>query len=200
MQLARSLNIVLLDAGRPFGNGHTLPLGRLRETPSSLQAADIVMITRCDRDLEYSNLTGTIAGRNPRIKVFVSRMKAKGLVDLSSGRSGSVRSLVGKRVAAFCGIGNPLSFFSAARRLGYKLVLERTFRDHHRYTARDIVGLRRHAIRKHADVFLITEKDATNLTDPGQLELPVFALQIDLEVDRAEELLQLVMSARADQG
>ena len=198
MRLARSLSIVLLDARQPFGNGHTLPLGRLRETPSSLRAADIVMITRCDRDLEYSTLTGIIADRNPRVRVFLSSMRAKGLVDLSTGDPGCLQTLVGKRVAVFCGIGNPLSFLSEARRLGCQLVLERAFRDHHRYTEHDVARLRRHAIRKKADVFLTTEKDAMNLSDPAGLALPAFALQIDLEVDRSEELLRLVMTPKAN--
>ncbi len=198
MQLARSLNIVLLDARRPFGNGHTLPLGRLRETPACLKAADVVLITRCDRELEHSILDGMIRRWNPKAEVFVSRMALKGLVDLSNGLPCPISTLVGQRVAAFCGIGNPRSFLSEARQLGCKLVMERVFPDHHRYSERDIAGFRRAAMQRNSDAFLTTEKDAMNLGDVRRLGLPVFALQIDLELDRAEDLLRLVLSAKAD--
>ena len=197
VQLDRSLNIVLLDSSRPFGNGHTLPLGRLRESPASIKAADIVLITRCEPDLEYSTLEGVVRRANPEAKVFQSRMVAKGLVDLSSGHAFKLRSLRGKRVAAFCGIGNPQSFLSEACHLGCELVLERVYPDHHRYTERDFGHLRRAAANKSAEAFVTTEKDAMKLGDPALLGLPGFALQIDLAVDRAEELLRCVLSATA---
>ena len=199
IQLARSLNIVLLDAGRPFSNGHTIPLGRLRESPASLRAADVVVVTRSHPDLEYSTLDRMIRLRNAGVKVFHSRMAVKRLVDLSDGRSYPLKTLVGQRVAAFCGIGNPRSFFFEAQRLGCELVLKRAFRDHHKYTKRDIARLRRDAIQKSADAFMTTDKDAMNLCDPDRLTLRVFVLQIELVVDRAEELLQLVISANASQ-
>ena len=199
IQLARSLNIVLLDAGRPFGNGHTIPLGRLRETPASLRAADVVVVTRCHPDLEYSTLDRMIRRRNGGVKVFHSRMTVKRLVDFSDGRSYPLKTLVGKRVAAFCGLGSPRSFFFEARRLGCELVLERAFRDHHKYSERDVASLRREAMQEDADAFMTTEKDAMNLGDPDRLALRVFVLQIDLVVDRAEEFLQLVIAARASQ-
>lgn len=198
IQLARSLNIVLLDAGRPFGNGHTLPLGRLRETPACLSDADAVIITRCHPNLGYSTLERLIRHRNPSVKVFLSRMKVKGLVDLLDAVPSSLQTLVGKRVAAFCGIGNPRSFFWEARQLDCELILERSFRDHHRYTERNLASLRRDATRNGADAFLTTEKDAMNLDDAARLGLPIFALQIDLVVDCSEELLQLVVSAKAN--
>jgi len=45
LQLARDADIVLIDAMNPFGGGHLLPAGRLREPPSALSRADIVVIT-----------------------------------------------------------------------------------------------------------------------------------------------------------
>ncbi|MFZ0883768.1 MAG: tetraacyldisaccharide 4'-kinase, partial [Candidatus Acidiferrales bacterium] len=46
LQLARDVDIVLIDATNPFGGGRLLPAGRLREPRSALARADIVVITR----------------------------------------------------------------------------------------------------------------------------------------------------------
>ena len=47
--LHRDLDIVLLDARRPLGNGHLLPRGTLREEAAALHRADILLLTRADR-------------------------------------------------------------------------------------------------------------------------------------------------------
>ncbi len=44
--LGRDLNIVAIDAGNPFGNGHLLPAGILREPLSALKRADIFVLTK----------------------------------------------------------------------------------------------------------------------------------------------------------
>lgn len=47
--LHRDLNLVLLDARRPLGNGHLLPRGTLREEAAALRRADVLLLTRADR-------------------------------------------------------------------------------------------------------------------------------------------------------
>ena len=46
--LARDCDLVLLDARRPFGNGHLLPRGRLREEAAALGRASAIGLTRAD--------------------------------------------------------------------------------------------------------------------------------------------------------
>ena len=48
-RLARDLDLVLIDATRPWGYGFLPPRGLLREPPSSLRRADGVVLTRCDQ-------------------------------------------------------------------------------------------------------------------------------------------------------
>lgn len=45
LRLSRDLDIVLLDSRSPFGNGHLLPAGPLREPVASLARADLVILT-----------------------------------------------------------------------------------------------------------------------------------------------------------
>lgn len=54
-QLKRTVDLVLLDAREPFGNGHTLPRGPLREGPAALRRASAVIFTRGSRDWPRAN-------------------------------------------------------------------------------------------------------------------------------------------------
>ena len=53
-RLARDLDVVLLDATDPFGQGRLFPRGLLREPASSLRRADAVLVSRCDQVAESS--------------------------------------------------------------------------------------------------------------------------------------------------
>lgn len=48
LRLQRDFDVVLLDASRPFGNGHCLPAGTLRENRRTLKRADWIIFTRSD--------------------------------------------------------------------------------------------------------------------------------------------------------
>lgn len=193
MQLHRSLNIVLLDSRRPFGNGYTLPLGRLREPLSSLKDADIVILTRSAAGLEQASLQAVIREANPAARTFRSHTVAKDLYEMATGRVHQIDSLSGKRVASFCGIGDPASFFGHVQQLGCDVVLERTYKDHHRYSPRDLEQLSRSAEAANAEAFLTTAKDVMNLGEAA-LPIPTLALRIDLEIDGEEELLEAVLA------
>ena len=198
MQLERSLNVVLVDGSQPFGNGYLLPLGRLREPPSSLARADIVLVTRADPDLDHSRLHAAVRKWNRHAPIWHAQTALRGLVDLRSGTAEILDALTGKRVAAFCGIGNPLSFWMQTRNLRCEIVLRRAYRDHHRYTPRDVARLRQEAADAGAEAFLTTVKDSMNLGAALELELPVYALQIDVAIDHPEELLARVLSLKAN--
>ncbi|MCY4595831.1 MAG: tetraacyldisaccharide 4'-kinase [Bryobacterales bacterium] len=196
LRLERSLNIVLVDAWQPFSNGHTLPLGRLRESPASLRDADIVLITRTSPELDYTNLHGVLHRANPTLRVMHSRMRFSGLVDVHSGEPAEPSILQGERVAAFCGIGNPQSFFLQLQEAGCQIVLERAFPDHHRYSRHDLDGLSRSAAANGARAFVTTSKDAMNIVTPRELALPTYEFQISMEVEEAGDLLASVLALR----
>ena len=196
LRVERSVNIVLVDAGQPFSNGHTLPLGRLRESPASLRDADIVLITRASPVLDYTKLHGLLHQANPRLRIMHSHMRFSGLVDIRSGEPVEPSILDGERVAAFCGIGNPHSFFLQLREAGCEIVLERAFPDHHRYSRHDLSGLSRAASLNGARAFVTTSKDVMNIAAPSELALPTYEFRISLEVEEAGDLLGSVLALR----
>ena len=109
-RLARDLDIVLIDALDPWGAGHLLPRGLLREPCSSLKRADLVILTRADqcapdnKERTVNQIAAAWRGERP---VEVS-FQVVGLVN-AHGESKSADVLRGP-VAAFCGIGNPEGF------------------------------------------------------------------------------------------
>ena len=177
-RLARSLDIVVLDALDPFGGGDTIPLGRLREPLTALQRAGAVVVARTAPGQSIAAIQALVRRHNATAPLFTSRVIARGWRDAATGQPASLAS----PVAAFCGLGNPDSFWRTLRGLGIAPVLRRAFPDHHRYTREELEQL-------GAQTLLTTEKDVANL--PPALPLRVLWLEIAVEVDEADELIRV---------
>jgi tetraacyldisaccharide 4'-kinase len=164
-QLHRDLDIVLVDAVNPFGNGWPLPSGNLREPVSALKRADIVIITRTE-----SVTVDALAALRIRIRehvatdrIFETRTVLSVIRDLDLGRPIDMSTLKSQKCIAFCGIGNPLGFVRLLTANGIDVNRSITFDDHHRYTRDDIAALREMLADGSADMLLTTEKDAVKL-------------------------------------
>jgi tetraacyldisaccharide 4'-kinase len=96
--------------------------------------------------------------------------------------------------SAFCALGNPENFFEQLRRENFDLILTRAFRDHHRYTQKDVDELEREAAANGAQGFLTTAKDAVKLKDL-QFNLPCYVAESELIFDEEEDFRQLTTSA-----
>src|SRR5262245_19884790 len=112
LRLARDLNIVTIDATNPWGGGSLLPYGRLREAPEGLSRADCVVLTRCDQVGDVSALKDEIRALTGSCPIFQSQMRA---VRVSPLKNGSESIAAPARIAAFCAVGNPSSFFEGLR-------------------------------------------------------------------------------------
>ena len=191
MQLARDLNLVTLDATNPWGGNRMLPIGTLREPLSGLKRADCIVLTRCEQagDLDLvEKHAATLSGDRP---IFRSRMVDRGVIPLNDADF----SLQPQNpVAAFCAVGNPASFIKHLQKLGYEVVLQKFFADHHRYTQSDIDGLVAMAKHSGAKCLLTTAKDAVKL-EHCKLDLPLYSLEIEIEFENIDELQRLVLGA-----
>jgi tetraacyldisaccharide 4'-kinase len=114
-------------------------------------------------------------------------------VDLESGTSREVRLAGARRVAAFCGLGAPHSFWRTLRELGLEVVFSWAFADHHRYRPQELRRIARQAGAAGAEAIVTTEKDVMNLC-PGAVQivapLRLYWLRIAVEIDNEEELLR----------
>lgn len=184
MQLARDVNIVLIDATSPFGGGHLLPAGRLRELPSALSRADIVVITRVSR----SPAVEAAIRRDSRAPVFYARPQLDSIHNVTC-RSADTddRDIGHKKFFAFCGIGNPSAFFEDLRDWNYPVVGQKRFPDHHRYTQQDASAIEDEAHRAGANAAICTEKDFYNLRGIRWNSLEVSYCRVSMHVDREDE-------------
>ncbi|HXK89692.1 MAG TPA: tetraacyldisaccharide 4'-kinase [Thermosynergistes sp.] len=186
-RLGRDVNIVLIDATCPFGNGKLFPAGLLREPSGSLSRAHIAVITKADRAPRETveALVETISRYVPEEAIFLSTL----IVERWSSWRGSFTDLPfeeveGMSVMAFSAIGDPESFRGSLEKGGVRVVGEARFRDHHRYTPRDMERICRAADEAGAEMLSCTEKDIYNLPEGWRarsLLIPRVAVKIDDE-------------------
>ena len=194
LQLARDLDIVLLDATNPFGGGHLLPAGRLREPISALRRADIVIVTRS----EHAPATEALIRRHTSAPIFYARTELLGMETYRQPASAQETQPTGnERFFAFCGIGNPSAFFEDLTKWGMQLAGRTMFRDHHLYTEADLSDLESRALAAGADALLCTEKDIQDLTPLRTNRLPILFCKIALHFKDEDALWQTILEKLA---
>lgn len=189
--LFRDIDMVLLDAARPFGNGFLLPGGPLREPADSLGRADLLLRTGNEGNGEPLREAASLPS-------FRAIHKPRGLVAGGTGRIETVAALRGQKVFAFVGIGSPDSFRRSLAELGAAVVGFRVFADHHPYALSDIGNLRRLAAESGAARIVTTEKDGIRLTDFPDFLAELFLLRIAMEISPAESFAGWIYSRLAD--
>jgi tetraacyldisaccharide 4'-kinase len=191
LQLARDLNILMIDATNPFGGGHLLPYGTLRESAQGIERADCIVLTRTDQCEDPGTVKEAVSRVSAGRPLFTSRMKTYEVTALK-GSEGEL--LPGGRVAAFCAIGNSNAFHRQVRQEGFSVVYQRSFPDHYRYSQSDLNKLTSKALESGATALLTTAKDAVKLS-LLKVEMPCFVLQIKIDIDNADALKHLIIHA-----
>jgi tetraacyldisaccharide 4'-kinase len=193
LQLGRDLDIVVIDATNPWGGGHLLPHGRLREGARGLSRADCVIITRMEQNADISSLKSEIQKLLGDHPILTSQMQTKGVRELN-GQCLATLGLIPQPVVAFCGIGNPDSFFSQLRSGGLNITTTQAFPDHHQYKPEEIVKLSDKARRLNASSLITTAKDAVKLRD-FKFDLSCYVLDIEISIDQQDKLQDLIRTA-----
>ena len=191
MRLARDLNVVTIDATNPWGGGRLLPHGRLRESLDGLARADCTVITRCDHVDNVTDLREEIMRLTRDRPVFESKMR---MVRVTPLKNGGETIAPPARVAAFCAVGNPTSFFRNLRQADYELVLEKAFPDHHVYSQEEIDSVINAANERGANALITTAKDAVKLRTLS-FSLPCYVMEIEIAIDDADNFTRLVVEA-----
>jgi len=197
-RLARDLDIVLVDATCPFGYGHVLPRGLLREPVIGLRRAHVVVLTRCEQ-VSRTELT-RIETRLRELAPDAAHLKCNHRVTAIQRLDGTAveGGLDRKRVVLFAGIAQPQSFVTTVSSMGADVAAARWFPDHHHYTRRNLESLL-HADRFPRHDFLVTtEKDAVKLAELRGLDgatIVVVRVAIDF-VDDGGIMLQAILEQR----
>lgn len=141
-RLARDLDIVLLDATCPWGYGHVVPRGMLREDRAGLRRADFVCLSRADAVLPATRESireQVRAHAGEKLWMEMSHCPTQ-LVNRAE-QTVELRELRGQPVAAFCGLGNPAGFRHTLQQLDYDVRAWREFPDHHPFPSQALDDL-----------------------------------------------------------
>jgi len=187
-RLGRDLDIVTIDATNPFGFGHALPRGLLRESPRSLERADVVVLTRSALAApeELGELEREISRLSPEALIVHAEEQVVSLQDLT-GDERAPDALGRTRAVAFCGIGNPDSFRQTVLRLGVDLSAFLIFDDHHHYTANDLEAIDAAASAENAEVLLTTQKDRVKLPTGFHWKHDLLVVKIEMHITQGRE-------------
>ena len=184
-RLARDLDLVLLDARTPFGNGWLFPRGSLREPPSALRRAHALVLSRFDGSPPAEANREKLAKRWPEKAILTGAYRPVRLFEAATGREIPLSSLAGVRAAAFAGIAKPEAFFRTIEDLGVRLVYSCALPDHHPLSPTLLSSLVETAAAQAPELWLTTEKDWVRLavTRSPAMDLWVLGIVLDLAED-----------------
>lgn len=190
--LDRDLEIVVIDATDPFGNGFLLPRGNLREPLASLRRADIIVLTKVDLGAGNVPQIYEVIRRKNFHAVFVESVYAPTrLVDLKDkGKSQDLAGLKGREAGLFSAIGNPQGFERTMLALGCKVQAAYAFPDHYFYTKKDLEKITQDAAAQGIKTLITTQKDAVKLRHLEQYippEVDLLVLAVVLKITKGEK-------------
>lgn len=173
-RIKKDKSILVINGERGFGNGFLLPVGPLRQSPSSaMKLADIIIIVGDDKgnslDAYKSN--------------FKNKLFLKAEITCK-------KNQLDKNYFAFSGIGNNPSFINTLDTNNYNLTKIKSFPDHYYYTDNDIKNIKKYAIDNDLEI-ITTEKDWKRLNTKQRLGINF--LRISLEFSNDEALSKFLM-------
>lgn len=203
-QLARDLDIVLIDSLNIFGNNFLLPRGTLREPLSNLGRAQAFLLTKVDQSTDNAKdiIHGTLARYNAEALVVESIHQPKCFVEIEEWYKGvritnvALETIRNQKVVALSAIGNPTSFEQTILDIGVAEVCGVRYADHHDYTMAEMQNIMQRAVNENAYALITTEKDAVKIPAEfihSERPLPLYVLSIAVHFTEGyEEFMQLV--------
>jgi tetraacyldisaccharide 4'-kinase len=180
--IRKNVEIVVVKGGERNKSTDLFPLGPCREPMGRLRDADAVL-------LNNGSIGPEIADLLEGIPTFKMSYRPVHLYNMKHNLITHYNTLNGKKVLAFSGLGDNMSFFELLRSLGAHLVREFSFQDHHVYRVEDI-----EKISSFHDVNLIvtTEKDAVKISE---MTIPdnLFYLSIEVNIENEKELIEVIL-------
>jgi tetraacyldisaccharide 4'-kinase len=194
LRLQRDLDFVLLDCRKPFGNGHLLPRGVLREPVSALLCADAMIMTRSDMMNNNETLSSLkkLLPNERKVPVyrtffdsFVYKITREERKIFEKKPIASLRRnsdcIIGRNVFAFSGLADNHDFQQTVKSLRCNLSGYMEFPDHHWYSDRDLKDISAAAKRSMSECLVTTEKDYVRIAQKIDWPGDLFVVGIEIE-------------------
>ncbi len=181
LSLKHRLDIALVDASNPFGNGYVLPRGILREPIRNIKRAGFIFITKSKESGE-PELRKRLRELNPEAEISECRHCSRYLQDVFTSEKVGLDVLSGMKVFATSGIAAPQGFEGELVRLGAEVLGHEVYADHHRYTQQELLDIVNEGLNRQADAIITTEKDAVRFPRLDNPPLPIYYLRVEIEM------------------
>ena len=198
------VSIVLVDYNRPIFKDHLMPLGKLRDLPERIAAADIIIVSKCPTYMDawersrwaealglgMYDATGCHGVRKHGKKQHIFFTSIGYDASEAVFPEGDPRYLYTQRLILFSGIANdkPLRNYLSGT---YKIVKHFDFPDHHKFSKADISSINNAARNFPTSVVMTTEKDCQRIRDckmiPDNLKQRMFYAPIKVNFFSEEE-------------
>jgi tetraacyldisaccharide 4'-kinase len=187
-KLKKDLDILLIDARSPFGNGHCLPAGNLREKDYS--RADLIVLTHADEvsSEKILQIKTKFLSKFDLEKIFCGKHKHDGLF-LFDDKKVEASYFKNRKFLVVAAIGSFDGFVQSVRNIGIHVDQTLQFPDHHNYSQSDIEQVL-HIIKKHDICGVITtQKDWSKLyfLIKNYNKFPVFISRVEFEFIKKSE-------------
>jgi tetraacyldisaccharide 4'-kinase len=187
LDLAHSIDIVLVDAGSPFGTEALLPRGTLREPPKNLRRASYILITKCTGSSNEA-LVSRIRKYNKTAEIIECMHGPIYLENVFTRERQPLEFLKDKWVGAISAIAVPEAFEGSLAKLGARVEIQRRFSDHYRFSRKEVEHFMQRCVERDMELIVTTEKDAVRFPKPASIDVPVYFLRIEVEILKGQEI------------
>jgi tetraacyldisaccharide 4'-kinase len=189
LQLNRDVDLLLV--AEEDLDDHPLPSGRLREGLEAAAVADAALVTA-----GYDAAADRIA-RALRIHTVFRVTRTIGSPRLVAGSHDSVVVPTDSRIFVVSGIARPERFVSDLASAGWTIAGAIAFRDHHRFTPRDVRRIAAAARDASSAIVLTTEKDAVRLAACDLGDLPIASVPLVVDVEPQDQFREWLLARLA---
>lgn len=176
-RLHRDVDVVLMDAKLPLGNGCLFPRGILREPPAALNRAHLLVLTRADQGHPPGMALLRAQGMDQPLFVADHQMHVCHGVPHGNLLQRSTQTdttpvweaLRGRRALVFSGVARPRQFEAGIAQKGIHVIDSLRFDDHYDYRTVDQERIQFQAKRYGADLLITTQKDFVRMNKQSRL-------------------------------
>lgn len=177
-RLARDYEVVVMDTTDPFGQGHFLPRGLLREGVHSLSRADLIILNHIKDDASFRAIKEMVS-KYSSAPIVGTKME---VMQVETVDGDIIEGIEGKKVGIFCGIAHPDYFRNTVAQEGAEIV-DCAYAADHMSLDRDVLSdFAEHCKGLGAEMLLCTEKDKVKILDIQRMALPIAYLKMHLKL------------------
>lgn len=199
LKLKHEIDIVLVDCGFPFGTGSLLPRGTMREPRTSLKRASYIILTKSGGKPQ-DELIATIRKYNKVADIIVCNHAPSYLENIFTGERQELSFLKDKYVACMSGIARPESFEGLVEGLGAHVEIRRRYPDHYWFDQEELEAFVERCADRAMDIIVTTEKDAVRFLKPGEMDVPIYFLRIQIDIEQGQEYWDRMIDRICDLG